>query len=205
MDDFVQILIYLIIIISFLSSLFKKKGKEPSRPVPQRKPESHLPENYETAAKSGEEESDIFREISDLFKTEFPPAPETSKRKTTIEQRSDNIPTGSEHTTEEYKRTESEHVSYEREKSPAEHSPTYSEHDLDLSWHRPTDWAKKKKPQLDASLEKRADSFKKLLEKKSIDTNIYSKRIRNTLKNPQSLKEYIIISEIIGRPKTLKK
>jgi hypothetical protein len=205
MDDFIQILIYLIIIISFLSSIFKKKGKEPS-PPPQRKPESRIPDTYETA-KTNEDETDIFREISDLFKAELPQKPESDRRKTTFEKRSEmeSTSTSSEHSSEEYKRTESEHVSYEREKSSIEHSPTYSEHNLDSGWHKPTDWTKRKKPKIDASIEKRADSFKKLLEKKSTGTNIYNLKIRDTLKNPQSLKEYILISEIIGRPKALKK
>ncbi|MGE5811037.1 MAG: hypothetical protein ACM339_06010 [Ignavibacteria bacterium] len=205
MDDFIQILIYLIIIISFLSSVFKKKEKkEPSQSIPQRRPQPGIPDAYETA-KTNEDETDIFREISDLFKAELPQKPDPDRRKTTIEQRSESVPTSSEHSSEEYKKTESEHVSYEREKSSIEHSPTYSEHNLDLSWHQPTEWIKKKKPKIDASIEKRADSFKKLLEKKRTETNIYNFKIRDTLKNPQSLKEYILVSEIIGRPKALKK
>jgi len=206
MDDFIQILIYLIIIITFLSSIFKKKGKEPTGQIPQRRQQPEVPDSYETSVKTKEDEGDIFREISDLFKTEIPQAPDTSRRRTTIEQRSstENIPTSSEHSSEEYKRTESEHVSYEREKSSVEHSQTYSEHNLDLSWHQPTDWLKKNKPKIDSAVEKRADSFKKLLEKKKTDPNIYSLKIKEALKNPQSLREYILISEIIGRPKALK-
>jgi hypothetical protein len=205
MEDFIQILIYLIIIVSFLSSLFKKKGKEPTQQIPRRGRQPEVPDTYETSVKTEEEEGDIFREISDLFKTELPPSPETSKRRTTIEQRSGNIPTGSEHSAEEYERTESEHVSYETEKSSIEHSPTYSEHNLDLSWHQPTDWVKRKKPKIDAAVEKKADTFAKLLEqtRKSV-TNVYSLKIHDTLKDPQSLREYFLISEIIGRPKALK-
>jgi hypothetical protein len=205
MDDFIQVLIYLIIIISILSPLLEKKGKkEPSRPIPQRRPEPGIPDTYETA-KTDEDETDIFREISDLFKTEPPQKPD--RRKTTIEQRSESesTPTTSEHSSQEYKRTESEHVSYEREPSSIEHSPTNSEHNLDLSWHEATDWTKRKKPKIDASIEKQAGSFAKLLEEKRIGINKYNLKIRETLKNPQSLKEYIIISEILGRPKALKK
>jgi hypothetical protein len=207
MDDFIQILIYLLIIISILSPLFKKKNKkEPPGHIPQRMPEQEIPDTYETA-KTDKDETDIFREISDLFKAELPQKPEPGRRKTTIEQRSEmeSAPTSSEHSSQEYKKTESEHVSYEGEQSSIEHSPTNSEHNIDASWHQLTDWNKRKKPKVDASTEKRADSFKKLLEKKRTGTNVYNLKIRDTLKNPQSLKEYILISEIIGRPKALKK
>jgi len=203
MEDFIQVLIILILIISFLSPLFKKKGKQPSGPMPQRKPGPRNPETQEPSAKTEEGESDIFREIADLFKTEFPETPQKAKRQTTIEQRTaaENIPARSE--SQDYMGAED--VSYEKDQSLTEHSPTVSEHTIDQSFHRPTDWSKRKKPKIDSSVERRAESFKKLLEKKRPETNIYNLKIRDTLKNPQSLKEYILISEIIGRPKALKK
>jgi uncharacterized membrane protein YagU involved in acid resistance len=72
MDDFVQILIYIIIIVSFLSSLFKKKGKETPAPAPRQKPDSNRNENYQAAGKTNEDATEIFREIADLFKADIP-------------------------------------------------------------------------------------------------------------------------------------
>jgi len=204
MDDFVQILIYLIIIVSFLSSIFKKKKKQTPVPPVKQKPDisSNDNEDYQTGVKTKEEEYEIFREISDLFKAGTPQRTETGQKQTKIEERtqSENLPSSSEHVSTEYGKTTSEHASYETGPSSTEHADTYSEHTIDPSWHKPKDWAKEKKHKVEPTVEKQAEKFRELLERRESEQSIYKSKIKERLKNPQSLKEYVLISEILGKP-----
>jgi hypothetical protein len=49
--------------------------------------------------------------------------------------------------------------------------------------------------------EERAKEFEKQLNKREYSSDWFNKSIRNKLKTPESLKDYIIISEILGKPK----
>ena len=49
--------------------------------------------------------------------------------------------------------------------------------------------------------EERAKEFEKQLNKSEYSSDWFNKNIRNKLKTPESLKDYIIISEILGKPK----
>jgi hypothetical protein len=49
--------------------------------------------------------------------------------------------------------------------------------------------------------EERAKEFEKQLNKREYSSDWFNKSIRNKLQNPESLKDYIIISEILGKPK----
>jgi hypothetical protein len=49
--------------------------------------------------------------------------------------------------------------------------------------------------------EERAKEFEKQLNKKEYSSDWFNKNIRNKLQTPESLKDYIIISEILGKPK----
>jgi len=49
--------------------------------------------------------------------------------------------------------------------------------------------------------EERAKEFEKQLNKRQYSSDWFNKNIRNKLQNPESLKDYIIISEILGKPK----
>ena len=49
--------------------------------------------------------------------------------------------------------------------------------------------------------EERAKEFEKQLNKREYSSDWFNKSVRNKLQNPQSLKDYIIISEILGKPK----
>jgi hypothetical protein len=49
--------------------------------------------------------------------------------------------------------------------------------------------------------EERAKEFERQLNKKEYNSDWFSKNITNKLQNPESLKDYIIISEILGKPK----
>lgn len=49
--------------------------------------------------------------------------------------------------------------------------------------------------------EERAREFEKQLNKKEYSSDWFNKNIRTKLRNPESLKDYIIISEILEKPK----
>jgi hypothetical protein len=49
--------------------------------------------------------------------------------------------------------------------------------------------------------EERAKEFEKQLNKREYNSDWFSKNIRTKLQSPESLKDYIIISEILGKPK----
>jgi hypothetical protein len=49
--------------------------------------------------------------------------------------------------------------------------------------------------------EERAKEFEKQLNKREYSSDWFNKNIRNKLQTPESLKDYIIISEILGKPK----
>jgi hypothetical protein len=49
--------------------------------------------------------------------------------------------------------------------------------------------------------EERAKEFEKQLHKSEYSSDWFNKNIRNKLQTPASLKDYIIISEILGKPK----
>ena len=49
--------------------------------------------------------------------------------------------------------------------------------------------------------EERAKEFEKQLNKREYSSDWFNKSIRNKLQIPESLKDYIIISEILGKPK----
>jgi hypothetical protein len=49
--------------------------------------------------------------------------------------------------------------------------------------------------------EERAKEFEKQLNKREYSSDWFNKSIRNKLQNPESLKDYIIISEILGKSK----
>jgi hypothetical protein len=49
--------------------------------------------------------------------------------------------------------------------------------------------------------EERAKEFEKQLNKREYSSDWFNKSIRNKLQTPESLKDYIIISEILGKPK----
>jgi hypothetical protein len=52
-----------------------------------------------------------------------------------------------------------------------------------------------------AYIDERAKEFEKQLNSREYSSDWFNKNIRNKLQNPQSLKDYIIISEILGKPK----
>jgi hypothetical protein len=184
MDNVFEILIYLIIIISFLSSIFKKKQTQQKRP-PAQQPDHD--ESYQTevsTTQSQPKEYDILRELEDFFKT----GAEPSKTGAPITQRKEeSVPSSGGHKTyDEW------------------HEPTISEHIVD-KWEDKKTEVKKILSSIDSAIEKKAAVFEESLWKKE---NVYSEialSIRSKFKNPSTLKEYVIFSEILGKPKAFRR
>lgn len=199
MDDFFKFLIWSIIIISFISSFFKKdKGKKTPSP-PQRRPNNlnkdrttPYPQSSSTSMDS--DQNDIFKEIEKLFKTEntrqAPPIPQqertTAKRQTTIE------------------KTEAE-AAYDEQKSidmmdKVWHEESAGEHTPKTNWEQ----EKKKIAAMDKKAKSKVEEESKRFEKFLTQEEKYDSRtlrtLKERLKHPQSLKEFIVISEIIGKP-----
>lgn len=181
MDNPLEILIYLIIIISFLSSLFKKKGK------PQGKSERQTAKPPQTKP-STEENYDILSEIENLFKTETASPQKVETKSLEAESK---VEPASEHleTTEWHKQTETEH------------KPTVSEHSFESWEEKAKKTEENQKQALDEKIVKQAEIFEKNLRKKRFAQADIRKKIHQNLKQPTSLREYILFSEILGKPK----
>ena len=192
MDNIFEYLIYGFIIISFISSFFKKKKPLPKVPPDQTTPQRtgmtknkivDIPPSQVRKA----EEYDILKEIEGFFNVGQPKQSEskvhTDKK---IYEGAENrekyipVPEKSFHTT-----TSSEHI-------------FYNSSDI-----KRIEQEKKKK--LSPIIEKQASAYdESLIRKDSASVGII-RNIKKRLKNPTTLKEYVIISEIIGKPKALKR
>ena len=188
MDNYFEYLLFLFIIISLLSSLFKKKDKPGSKPgstTPKRpvKPQpSSTQENY-----------DILNEIENMFKTQSP-QPEKRPRKTAIEKKN-------------YKPSEHTEDPEWHEENPEWHEEDPEWHEEEPSEHRLENWderrkkaQKKLRQNLNQKILKEAEIFEKSLTKKTQVIDVRKNLIKK-IKQPSTLKEYIIISEILGKPK----
>lgn len=182
MDNVFEILIYLIIIISFLSSIFKKKQQQQKKP-PVQKP--HTEQVKVSAPQSEREEDyDILRELEDFFKV----GDESVTQKVPVPQQpSESVPTLEEHT-----------------KSETWQTPTSSEHVID-DWERKKSEVKKIIAGVDSSIEKKAAMFEESLEKHESAYSSIALSVKSKMKKPSTLKEYIIFSEILGKPKALRR
>lgn len=175
MDNFFQILFFLFIIFSFLAPLFKKKHEDQRRrtqPPDENTNQSGAKPEY--SQKNENNDYDIIREIEGMFN-------KTSDV---------NIPGESE-------------VNMKKEETHYEtsewHDKTSTENTVDEEWHRPTTEADFKRET--ALIEEEAKRFEQMLNEKKEEVNRIRKKITETIKNPGSLKEYFVISEILGAPK----
>ena len=187
MDNPLEILIYLFIIISILSSLFKKKEKPQGRSERQ----TPKPPLGKTQTKTSSEENyDMLGEIESLFKTETaPPQKEEAK---TVEAENKFEPASEHFETAEW-----------HEETATEHKPTISEHSFE-SWEEKAKKAEENQRQaINEKIVKQAEIFEKNLQKKSFERADIRKRILQNLKQPASLREYILFSEILGKPKAI--
>ena len=84
------------------------------------------------------------------------------------------------------------------------HEKTESEHYVDV-WERKKSEVKKIISSVDSSIEKKAAMFEASLDTKDLTYSSIALRVKSKMKNPSTLKEYIIFSEILGKPKALRR
>lgn len=193
MDNFFEILIYLFIIVTFLSSIFKKK-----KPVPQ-KPEARVPQQREevdinysaeqemepTSVKSSSpDQYDILKELEQFFKVgesqQRPaPKPQYTIPPTRVEPKKKTV--------EDSWRTSID-----------------SENKYEDSWAKKSRDVAQRKKDVDSLTTKQAAKFEEMLKEKKGYSTVFQRNIYKQLRHPSTLKEYIVISEILGKPKALK-
>jgi hypothetical protein len=205
MDDLFQYLIYGVIIFSFLSSFFKKK--EPPKQTPQKpaqKPESI---SYQQRSAKVEpdiiaqknDEYDILRELENLFKGEIK-IPEQQKPK--------QVDSYDVYQPREIKDKNLDLVLDKRmqrgveDKKPIGSRSTY---DDKIVYDRKNVDAKQMLARaVDSKIEASAREFEKVLagprKQRAAITDFNRK-----LKNPSTVREYILFSEILGKPKALRR
>lgn len=192
MDDLFSILIYLIIIISFLSSIFKKK--KPQNPPPQRRvPQNRDFDVQSPARTTGSDDYDILREIENMFKTGTGSSDTSPRPARTMEtsESSENAPS-------------SENINYEQYSPVSESGKTASEHEATAGEHIYQEYIQKPR-KVDKKTEEQAMKFQALLERKTSAREINMQSLIKKIKNPASFREYIIVSEILGKPKAIRR
>ncbi len=193
MDNIFEILIYLFIIVTFLSSIFKKK-----KPIPQ-KPESHVPQHREevdlsyspemeietsTAKSSSTDEYDVLKELEQFFKV-GEPQPARKPKPQPVPQS----------------------ILFEQKKKNAEESwrsKTESEHMYEDVWEKKKREIASKKKEIDSLTFSQVTKFEELTKEMKVCPSTFQRNIKEKIMRPASLKKYIIISEILGKPKALK-
>ena len=213
MDDLFQIIIYGIIIISFLSSFFKKK-EPPKPPVPGTKPKDSVSYKSQsgstgsTYTQQNQDEYDILKEIENLFKGEVnTPAPPKQNKPAMEDYYRDH----------EIKDRNLEKVEDERYYRDVQKLPPIEERlsleektnlETRVNLERKTAIEQlsysKPRPKIDSKTEKNAEKFQMILsalEKRSTKQNQFVRKI----KNPVTVREYILFSEILGKPKALRR
>lgn len=189
MDNFFEILIYLFIIVAFINSFLKKKKKNENKAGTNQKAQTEIPQSVFEEKKQEPSGKDILEEIQTLFN------PPVNKPKDDYQESFGDL-WKTETYQEHYKKDDyHEPVLSEHEIVPGEHSVTLSEHEL-------------------YEVEKPKETVvTRLLDNLDDQKNDYQTRIpnpsllliRNEFKNKDSLKRYIIISEILGKPKALRR
>lgn len=189
MDNFFEILIYLIIIISFLSSIFKKKQQPQKKPPVQQPQREDYYQSEQTEVTipqtQHKEEYDILRELEDFFKVGNEPT--EMKLPKPQQPQSENVPTVDEHvSTETWQEiTVSENVRNE--------------------WDRKKEDVSKKLAKVDSEIEKQAAIFETSLGKRELVFSNIALSVRSKFTHPETLQEYIILSEILRKPKALRR
>jgi hypothetical protein len=203
MEDFIKILIWVIIIISFFSSILKKKNKgnqkESQSPQGHRNnlPNTQIRVEPQPDKVESKEEidsyNDMLSEIENLFKkgnesgrvmSESTPVENPSKAKTSDKTKIQ--------THEAQKMT----TQYD----PQWHKETASEHTLITDWGK-EEKVLEKKASADFNIENKANKFEEMMNQKPEPIGIFKHTIKEKLNHPATLKDYILMSEIIGKPK----
>jgi hypothetical protein len=207
MDDLFQYLIYGVIIFSFLSSFFKKK--EPPKQTPQKpaqKPESISYQQRNAKVEPDiiaqkNDEYDILRELESLFKGEV---------NLPQQQRPKQIP-NEEYADHKIEDKNLEIITDRRTLRNVDQNPSveYKQSVEERNYIEPkgtveqNKWTKKKS-KIDPKVEASAREFEKVLagprKQRAAITDFNRK-----LKNPSTVREYILFSEILGKPKALRR
>jgi hypothetical protein len=202
MDDLFSILIYIIVIISFLASLFKKKPPEGPPQQQRRVPQDRIPgqaETIEPVYEKDQEEYDILREIENMFKQgpeqQQVKLPEPQRKTTMIEDAAERAA----------RKIPSEKVSYEDfVAGNVEPVRDYSERKVMKSEHQYSSF-KRKPVKVDKNIEEQAKRFEELLARRSSKQEIARNEILKRIKNPSTFREYILVAEILAKPKALRR
>jgi len=209
MDDYFQILIYLIIIFAFLNSLFKKKDKEKTPPRPSDLPDNEKKSTYSSAGyerQGRQSEYDILKEIEGLFKGEGDYTSQKTMESDAEKAEMRKVPV-EEHTEDKEWHTEDEEWHSEDEEWHSEseewHEKSTTEHELDKSWHTITQF--KRTAPVDPAIEQEAEKFERMLANRNKEVAFPFNELRKKLYSPNTLQEYVIVSEIIGKPKYLRR
>jgi hypothetical protein len=204
MDDLFQYLIYGIIIISFLSSFFKKKEPPKQTPLPKAKQPDSISYQQKSIKIEPEviaqkkNEYDILRELENMFKGNLP-IPEQQQPK--------QVDSYDIYQSREIKDKDLDLVVDKRmqrnveDKNPIGSRPTYDEKISD----RKSGFDKQKQTRaVDPKIESSVQAFEKVLagpRKQRASISDFNRK----LKNPSTVREYILFSEILGKPKALRR
>lgn len=202
MDDLFQYLIWGIIIFSFLSSFLKKKG-QPKPPLQGTKPGGNT--SYQGEQKSLDlasvtkksDEYDILRELENMFKGNIK-IPEQPKIK--------QVDPSDFYTSREIKdknlnlQVDKRLQRNVQDQSPIGSRPTYDERISPES----KSILQKQKGKVDPKIDAGAKEFEKVLASTSKRKAAITEFNRK-LKNPSTVREYILFSEILGKPKALRR
>ncbi len=183
MGDIIEIIIILFFILSAFGGIFKKKKQQ--RQEMEQKPPSPKP--------SSEKTKDVFEE---LFGVKFPEEEETQVETTRYEtQTEETWDPETEFFGEAQKVEKPEPPRIERKKPKIE--PQYKP-----SWKQ-INYDKLNRQEV-KELQKEEIDIKELVKSK-LKINKRANEIRNKLKNQNSIREFIVISEILNKPKALRR
>lgn len=193
MDNIFEYLIYGFIIISFISSFFKKKKPVPKKPSDQTSHQrTDITENQAADIPSSQgqkvEEYDILKEIEGFFNVGHPQKSETKV-----------------HNDEEVYEGAENREKFVPVPEKSFHTKTPSEHTFTNQWEVKRKELEERKKKLTPKIEEQASAYEESLMRKESAASKIIRDINKRLKNPSTLKEYVIISEIIGKPKALKR
>lgn len=201
MDDLFQYLIWGIIIFSFLSSFFKKKEPPKQTPLPKvKQPDtvsySRQQSDVERVSVSQkQDEYDILRELENLFKGNA----DTPKQNNPPPQQSRDY-IEREIKDEDLDLVVDKRMQQNIEQRRASDSNARTDRRMPQGQNR---W-ERKKTVVDPKIEESAKEFERVLagpKQQRAKVTEFNRK----LKNPRTVREYILFSEILGKPKALRR
>ena len=186
MDNFFEILIYLFIVVSFIISFLKKKKKKEDKAYETTVYQKQTNGTDFGVKKEEPSGKDILEEIQNLFNPPFDKPKESAFEDLWKK----------EDTSDHYKEVDFHKA------TTSEHEVTVSEHTVTLSEHTPT-LSEHKVPIVKRHKETVVSRLLDNLDDEETDVSNSLLLLRKDLKNKDSLKRYIVISEILGKPKAL--